>query len=102
MTNCKNCTYWKNKQRDLNYASDNGICLHPSNNFNTTDGRAIGVLDIQQYKNRKEVTGNPSHDFESIKSPVVIGALQHARYLLVTSEEFECNRHEIEDNFHKE
>lgn len=96
---CKNCSFWKNKQRDLNYSSDNGICLHPSNTFNTTNSRAIGLLDMQQPKNRKEVSGNPSHDFES---HVDIGDINHARYLLVTSEEFACNRHEVEDHLHKE
>jgi len=99
---CKTCTFWKNNQRDLNYSDSRGVCLHPSNNFTTTDGRDIGVLDMQNMRNRKDLPGNPSHDFEAVESNIVIGKILHSRYLLVVDEDFGCIRHNVKDHLHKE
>jgi len=83
---CKGCKYWKNKQRLLNYSDDNGFCINPAHTFNTTDGRLIGVVDIGNQKDRIKVSGNPSHDFESVKEMRTTSS----RYLLQTNEEFGC------------
>jgi len=96
---CKTCIYWKNKQRELNYSNDIGICLHPSNSFN--DGRVVGILDTQNLKDRNKIWGNTSHDLECVESPIT-NKLKHSRYLLVTDERFGCNRYEVEDHLHKE
>lgn len=103
MTNtCKNCVFWKNNQRELNYSDSTGICLSPGNNFNINTGRIVGVLDMQNLKNRATVSGNCSHDLESVESSIIIGKIQPSRYLLATDETFGCNRHELINHFHKE
>lgn len=84
---CKNCTHWKNRQRELNYWDSTGFCLNPKFNFNTNDGRLIGVVDLDNIRNRTKVIGNCSHDFETGQ----YGNINHSRYLLATEEEFGCN-----------
>lgn len=82
---CKNCGYWKNDQRELNYIEDIGFCVNDKFKYNTLDGRKVGVYDKE---NKKAVEGNPTHNFESAKS---IFGINFERYILQTQEEFGCN-----------
>lgn len=92
MANCKTCKHWKNKQATLSYWEHFGFCINPKFNFNTNDGRLIGVIDLQNLKDRLKVSGNCSHDFETGSE----GQIHASRYILTTEEEFGCNFHEPE------
>lgn len=96
MKNCKNCIHFKNGQRELNYWGDTGFCTSPDMNFNTNDGRLVGVVDRGNVRDQAKVSGNPSHDFES-RGP---GNVKHSRYSLAVSANFGCILHigKEEDN----
>jgi hypothetical protein len=83
---CKTCDYFKNHQMLLNYYEKTGFCVCPSGNFNTTEGRRIGVVDLENLKNRSKVSGNPSHDFESATFP----SITQSQYLLQVDDSFGC------------
>lgn len=85
---CKNCKHWKNKQMLLNYNEDIGFCVSPKLEFNTVDGRPVGVVDVQNLKDRVKVSGNSSHAFEHLSGYINVTP---SRYLLTTSECFGCN-----------
>lgn len=85
---CKNCHHWKNKQMLLNYYDSKGFCVNPGFNFDISNGRTVGVLDTQNLRDRKKVSGECDHDFESYGR---IASLKESRYFLVTSEDFCCN-----------
>lgn len=86
---CKSCVHFKNGQRELNYWSTTGFCVNPKFKFNTIDGRLIGVYDKCNEKDKKQITGNPSHDFETISNH----KLSESRYLLQVEENFGCIYH---------
>lgn len=84
MTNtCKNCIHFKKSQRELNYWDTIGFCVNPKFEFNTIEGRLIGVLDRE---NIKDVEGNCSHDFETANVRVKTKSI----YSLAVSEDFGC------------
>ena len=83
---CKNCRHWHNGQERLNYYEGNGFCLNPAMDFSVDYGRIVGVLD---FKNHKDVPGNPSHDTGSLERHGA-GVIK-SQYHLVTDESFGCN-----------
>lgn len=83
---CKNCIHFKNAQRELNYWNNTGFCVNPKFAFNTVDGRLIGVYDRGNMNDITKITGNPSHDIETVKC----GAIRHSRYSLQVEEDFGC------------
>lgn len=88
MNKCKTCSHWKNQQMLLNYCKSTGFCINPRFGFNTSDGRLIGVVDTHNLRDRVEVPGNPSNDFEVVNNERV--GIKPSRYLLQTEEEFGC------------
>lgn len=82
----KNCIHFKNAQRELNYWKSTGFCTNPEFKFTTVNGRIVGVYDRENIKDTKRVTGNPSHDIESVS----FGSVAQSRYSLAVSEDFGC------------
>lgn len=91
MSNCKTCIHWHNKQRELNYWHTTGFCLCPALKFTVANGRMLGVIDRENEKDRVKVSGNPSHDVETM---TVYHAVYPSRYSIVTEEDFGCILHE--------
>ena len=89
---CKSCKHWYNKQRDLNYLDDIGFCLNKKFQFNTDDGRLVGVVDLANQKDKGKVSGECSHDIET--KDRFVGGIAQSRYLLQTHHHFGCNFHE--------
>lgn len=89
---CKTCTHFKSAQRDLNYWQDIGFCTNKTFNFTTQNGRLVGVYDKQNLKNVQQVTGNPSHDIETISNTPI--KIMESRYCLQVSEDFGCIFHD--------
>jgi hypothetical protein len=88
---CATCVHWKNKQALLNYSSYEGFCVNDDLSFNTTNGRMVGVVDKANLRDRDKITGNPSHDFETLgRMPYKVKISQ---YNLQTNEEFGCLFH---------
>lgn len=87
---CRTCIHYKNEQRELNYWDEIGFCVNTKFNFNTNNGRLVGVLDIGNLKDINKVSGNPSHDIETHS----IGKSYKSRYLLQVSDNFGCIYHE--------
>lgn len=92
MNNCKTCKHWHNRQRELNYGKSIGLCLCPAMRFNTTDGRMLGIVDRENYRDRSKISGNPSHDIES--TPDSGYSINSSRYSIATEELFGCLLHE--------
>jgi len=90
--NCQQCKHWHNKQRELNYLTDVGFCLNSKFNFNTRDGRLVGVVDLGNRIDRQKVSGESSHDIETKNSN--IGGILPSQYLLQTHHHFGCIFHE--------
>lgn len=90
MNTCKTCKHWCNRQRELNYWETTGFCTNPALQFTIKDGRRAGVIDRENEKNRSNVTGNPSHDFET----GALGSIKPSRYSLATTDDFGCVLHE--------
>lgn len=89
---CVSCKHFNNAQRELNYWQGTGFCTNDKFRFNTYDGRLIGVYDKENKKDISKITGNPSHDFETVcKSPI---SVKESRYLLQVSCDFGCIYHE--------
>ena len=88
---CKSCCHFKNAQRELNYHNDIGFCVNDKFTFDTSKGRIVGVYDKNNVKDVNVVSGNPSHDIESIQSFLKI---KQSKYLLQVSEDFGCIYHE--------
>ncbi len=85
---CKNCKHFKSGQRELNYWKSNGFCTNEKFKFSTQLGRLVGVYDKLNLKDIQQVTGNPSHDIETISnSPIKVN---ESRYCLQVSEDFGC------------
>ena len=93
MNNCENCNHWKNGQRLLNYSKYNGFCINPKFKFNIKTGRLIGVVDIENLRDRGKVTGNPANDIETKNKMGQLGVTP-SKYLLQTAEIFGCNFYE--------
>lgn len=87
---CENCKFWKNKQQLTNYHNEIGFCINPKFNFNTIDGRIIGVIDKENLRDRTKITGNPSHDFETLEHFNV----KPSRYCLTVTSDFGCIYHQ--------
>jgi len=87
---CVTCKFWKNQQMLLNYKTDIGFCINPGFAFSTTSGRQVGVIDIQNLRDRTKITGNPAHDFETGD----YSGVKPTRYLLQTGQAFGCNCYE--------
>lgn len=85
---CFNCKHWKNNQSELNYCPQIGFCVCPKMAFETVNGRMIGVYDR---RNPKNVPGNPSHDFEHVKTENK--EVVRSQYALTTDEYFCCKFH---------
>lgn len=83
--NCKNCKHFKAEQRELNYHKDTGFCVNSKFCFNTQIGRLIGVYDKNNLKDINVISGNPSHDIETVTS-----CIKQSRYLLQVSSDFGC------------
>jgi hypothetical protein len=90
---CKTCMHFKCNQRELNYWETTGFCTNDKFRFTTQRGRLVGVYDKQNKKDTQIVTGNPSHDIETIgNSPIKI---MKSRYCLQVTEDFGCIYHEL-------
>ena len=87
---CKSCIFWKNGQQALNYHDHIGFCVNPAFKFNVQVGRLIGVYDDENERD-KNVSGNPSHDFETLKEDLF--GPEKSIYHLTTAEEFGCIYH---------
>lgn len=87
---CRTCVHFKNQQMLLNYHDYLGFCVNPSFSFNTTNGRLIGVVDINNLRDRVKVSGNCAHDFET---KGVMLPLKPSQYLLQVEEDFGCIKH---------
>lgn len=75
----------------LNYFSSTGFCINKAISFNIGDGRLVGVVDTQNLRDRVQISGNPSHDFECMGEYPM--AVKPSRYLLQTEENFGCILH---------
>lgn len=95
MSNCKTCVHWHNKQRELNYWHTTGFCLCPAMNFTVANGKPLGVIDRCNEKDRQLISGNPSHDIETMTEAHVINA---SRYSIATQEDFGCVFHKQRKN----
>lgn len=89
---CRTCVHWYNKQRELNYLDDIGFCLNGKFQFNTQDGRLVGVVDLGNKIDRAKVSGECSHNIETKTSN--IGGIGFSQYLLQTHDDFGCIYHE--------
>ena len=63
---CKTCEHFKCGQRELNYWEGAGFCTNGKFRFNTIVGRLIGVYDKENAKDNQRITGNTSHDIETM------------------------------------
>jgi len=88
---CSTCKHWKNQQMLLNYSDSTGFCTNPRFQFNTMDGRLIGVVDTENLRNREQITGNCANNFEVLKPNSVVPS----RYLLQTEKKFGCIFHTL-------
>lgn len=88
---CKTCKHFKAGQRELNYREHSGFCTNDAFKFNIEKGRLIGVYDRENKKDIIKVSGNPSHDIETIS---MINNLNPSRYSLQVEDEFGCIYHE--------
>jgi len=94
LNTCKTCEHFKCNQRELNYWKSTGFCTNDKFRFTTQLGRLIGVYDKQNLKDTQQVTGNPSHNIETVShSPIKI---MDSRYCLQVSEDFGCIYHECD------
>lgn len=89
---CDSCKHFKCKQRELNYWQSTGFCTNDKFRFTTQLGRLIGVYDKQNLRDTKKITGNPTHDIETITT--VSHTINDSRYMLQVSEDFGCIYHE--------
>lgn len=90
---CITCAHFKCAQRELNYWESTGFCTNNKFKFNTVDGRLIGVYDKENLRDTKTITGNPSHNIETIShSPY---SISESRYVLQVGENFGCIYHEV-------
>jgi len=89
---CKGCTHFKRAQRELNYWESFGFCTNDLFRFNNQRGRLIGVYDKENLKDVQKVSGNPTHDIETMgHAPIKIN---ESRYCLQVSEDFGCIYHD--------
>jgi len=88
---CETCRYYHSSQRELNFWDDIGFCTNDEFRFNTRVGRMVGVYDKDNLKDVGEVTGNPTHDIETISESG--HTVMNSRYCLQVSEEFGCIYH---------
>ena len=91
MSTCKTCLHWRNAQRELNYWDSTGVCVCPAMKFGIETGRMLGVIDRCNEKDRSQVTGNPSHDIETVGAG---HRISESRYSIATAEDFGCILHE--------
>jgi hypothetical protein len=68
-----------------------GFCVNPDFEFSTKAGRLVGVLDLENLRDRKKITGNPSNNIETTKD--CHPWINHSRYLFTTEEDFGCIYH---------
>lgn len=90
---CSTCEHFKNQQAALNYQDSIGFCTNGKFAFNTVNGRLVGVVDRENGRDRTKITGNPSHDVETISNSGS-QSVQPSRYLLQVEEDFGCIFHE--------
>ncbi len=89
---CATCQHFKSGQRELNYWDTTGFCVNDKFSFNTNDGRLIGVYDSENEKDITKVTGNPSHDIETLDFR---HSIKKSRYKLQVTEDFGCIFHQL-------
>jgi hypothetical protein len=87
---CKTCICWKNKQSELDYINNEGICTSGVNRFDVRGEGDVKVLDrsnrtdkfmgVQRFENRQITIGVGSN-------------VEHSRYLLITEENYGCINH---------
>lgn len=83
---CVSCKYWNNKQAELEYSKNYGICTCYKWKFDITRTGDCVLLD-RQNRNIKYMGVNR---FESQSETVPICAVENSRYCFVTEEEFGC------------
>ena len=86
---CSSCKHWNNKQSELEYSNNYGICTIWRWKFTISNDADCMVLD-RQNRTDKHMGVNR---FESQKSEIPIGVVDHSRYCFVTEEEFGCIHH---------
>ena len=84
---CENCNHWKNKQSELEYCENSGICISYKLKFTTTNYQSAYLLDRN---NRHEVKHKGVQRFESTSNEVPFGKVERSQYCLVTDSEFGC------------
>jgi len=93
---CKNCRFWKNRQRELEYTKVYGFCVTHKNAFKTTVTGDVRVLD----RYHPQPAGVfPAAQVETVKdqSPQ-IGVPIKSQYSLVTEEDFGCIHFESQNS----
>jgi hypothetical protein len=83
---CKNCSFWKKEQAELEYSRFTGICTCYKWQFTTTNDSACFLLD----RENKSKAYNGTHRFENQNKEIPIGSRNQSRYCLVTDEKFGC------------
>ena len=87
MGTCKDCKYWHNKQSELDYDKDYGICVCYNHKFNS-DG-ALNDCVVLDRRNLSDKYMSVSR-YENTSIDVPIGKVEKSRYCLVTGYNFGC------------
>ena len=86
---CSTCDHWKNKQAELEYSDDYGICTCYKWKFGTSNYSDCMVLDRENFSGK----GMNVNHFENQSKDIPIGRVEHSQYCLVTEEKFGCIHH---------
>ena len=87
--NCSSCKHWNNKQSELEYSKNYGICTCFRWKFTTTNNADCLLLDRG---NRTEKFMGVNR-FENQNNQVPIGETDKSRYCFVTEQDFGCIHH---------
>lgn len=87
---CSSCKHWNNKQAELEYSKDYGICTCFKWKFTTTNEGDCLLLDRDNINKEKFMGVNR---FENQNIQVIKGATEKSRYCFVTEEKFGCIHH---------
>jgi hypothetical protein len=84
---CASCKHWKNKQAELEYHEESGICTSHALKFSIyADSMPPAVLD----RGNVSTKFRGIHHFENQSKEVPIGAVEKSRYVFVTGWQFGC------------
>ena len=89
---CSSCKHWNNKQSELEYSKDYGICTCFKWKFTTTNEADCLLLDRENRNNSKFMGVNR---FENHNNQVIINGTEKSRYCFVTEEKFGCIHHNV-------